>query len=146
VLCRALAGHHGQQQAVLRIEGRVVPVVAFVVVARVVGVTVLLLLGDEVPLLVELDLTRQGGKKPRARRGGSWPGHRRGRGGARRCPWRRRSGGWWRGCRSPRGGGPGHRRPCRWATGSVRGRCPCAGSRTSCRCGSRPCGCACRGR
>src|SRR3954469_14891848 len=110
VLRRTLAGHHRQQQPMLGIDRRVVPAVPFVVVAGVVGVTVLLLLGDEVPLLVELDLTGQRGKNPRARRGGLWPGRRRGRGGARRCPWRRRSAGWWRGCRTPRAGGPGQRR------------------------------------
>src|SRR3954453_14514029 len=87
---RALAGDHGQQQAVFGIDCRVIPIVPIVVVAGVAGVCVLLLLGDEVPLLVELDLTGPRGKKPRARRGGSWPGRRRGRGSARRCFWRRR--------------------------------------------------------
>src|SRR5262249_20775372 len=140
VLRTALARHHGEQQAVLRIDRRVIPVVSRVVVAGVAGVRVLLLLGDEVPLLVELHLTGQRGKKPRARRAGPWPGRRPWRGGARWRPWRPRSGGWWRGCRTPRGGGSGHRRPCRWAVGSAPGRCPFARSRTSYRCGSRPCG------
>src|ERR1019366_1867468 len=55
VLGRAFAGHHDEQQAVLGVDRRVVPVVALVVVAGVVGVAVLLLLADVVPLLVELD-------------------------------------------------------------------------------------------
>src|SRR5262249_8633517 len=90
VLRRALAGHHGKQEAVLRIDCRVVPVVPQVVVAWVVGVAVLCLLGDEIPLLVELGLTGARGKKPRARRGGSWTARQRGRGSARWCPGRRR--------------------------------------------------------
>src|ERR1051325_7705662 len=90
VLRRAFAGHHGQQQAVLRVDRRVVPVVAQVVVARVVGVTVLLLLADEVPLLVELDLPGARGKKPRTRRGGFSTACQRGRGSGRWCPGRPR--------------------------------------------------------
>ena len=40
------------------------------VVGRVGGVAMLLLLGDEGPLLIELDLTREGGKAPPTRRAG----------------------------------------------------------------------------
>ena len=39
-----------------------VPGVPLAVIGRVGGVAVLLLLGDEGPLLIELDLTREGGK------------------------------------------------------------------------------------
>ena len=46
----------------LGVEGHVVPVVAAVGVVGVVGVAVLLLLVDEGPLLIELDLAGLGGK------------------------------------------------------------------------------------
>ena len=74
---RSLAGDHGQQQAVLRIDRRVVPVVPLVIVAGIVRVAILLLLADEVPLLVELDLTGPRGKKPRVRRGVGGRGRQR---------------------------------------------------------------------
>src|SRR6516225_6193908 len=57
----------GQDQLVLGIIGEVVPPVPLVVVGRVGGVAVLLLLTDERPGLVELDLASPRGKKPRAR-------------------------------------------------------------------------------
>ena len=63
-----------------------VPPVPAVVVGRVVGVAVLLLLEDERPLLVELDLTGVRGKKPRARRGVAGRARRpAGRSGPRCC-------------------------------------------------------------
>ena len=46
----------------LGVEGDVVPLVPLVVIGRVGGVAVLLLLGDERPLLIELDLAGPGGK------------------------------------------------------------------------------------
>ena len=46
------------------------------VVARIVRGTILLFLANEVPLLVELDLTGLRGKKPQTRRGGFWTGRR----------------------------------------------------------------------
>ena len=63
------ARDHGQDQPMLGVECDVIPVVAAVVVGRVVGVEVGLLLGDVGPLLIELDLAGRGGKRPRARRG-----------------------------------------------------------------------------
>ena len=72
---RALARDDDEQQAVLGVDRRVIPVVALVVVGRVVGVAGLLLLGDEVPLLVELDLTGPRGKTapPPSSRFSAWP-------------------------------------------------------------------------
>jgi hypothetical protein len=69
VLGRAGAGDDGQDQAMLGIVGDEVPPVSLVVIGRVVGVAVLLLLGDERPLLIELNFAGLGGKRPRARRG-----------------------------------------------------------------------------
>jgi hypothetical protein len=57
-----LAGHHADDQPTLGVDGHVVPGVALAIIGRVGRVAVLLLLGDEGPLLVELDLTRPGGE------------------------------------------------------------------------------------
>src|SRR5262249_25658341 len=91
-----------------------------VAVGRVGGVAVLLLLGDERPLLIELDLTGPRGKKPRApreRRGRAvrrlGRAGRRGRGGPRRAA---RWGGW----RTPRRGARGLPGPSPRAGGSGR--------------------------
>ncbi len=46
----------------LGVKGDVVSVIPLVVVGRVGSIAVLLLLGDEGPFLIELDLTRPGGK------------------------------------------------------------------------------------
>ncbi len=54
VLGRPLAGHEAQEEATLRLEGGMVPVVSANPVERVVGVAVRLLLPDEAPLLIEL--------------------------------------------------------------------------------------------
>src|SRR6185437_14322587 len=71
-------GDHRQGQPVLRVVGDVIPVVPAVIVGRAVGIAVLLLLADEGPLLIELDLAGTGGKSPRARRGRPRRGDRRG--------------------------------------------------------------------
>src|SRR5262249_8200828 len=139
---------------VLGVVGDVVPPVALVVVGGVGRVTVLLLLGDERPLLVELDLTGPRGKKPRA------PGERRGRAGRRpgqagqRGPGGRRRAARWGGCRTPRRGVQVPRRPSPRAGGSGTAGCPCArrsgpgrrcsraaGTACACRGGRRPRGC-----
>jgi len=60
-------GDDRQDQPVLGVVGNMVPVAPLVVVGRISGVAVALLLGDEGPLLVELDLPGPRGKKPRAR-------------------------------------------------------------------------------
>ena len=62
-----------------------VPVVPLAVVGRVGGVAVLLLLGDEGPLLIELDLAVSGGKRPPARRGGRGRARRPSGCSGRRC-------------------------------------------------------------
>ena len=64
VLRRAFAGHDDEQQAVFGVDGRMVPIVALVVVMGVVRVAVLLLLADVVPLLVERDFTGPRGFAP----------------------------------------------------------------------------------
>ncbi len=61
-------GHDADDQAMLGVERPMVPVISLVVVGRVGAVAVRLLLGDEGPLLIELDLGRPGGKSPRVRR------------------------------------------------------------------------------
>ena len=58
----ALAGHQGQEQPALGIDGGMVPVVAAEPIQGVQRVARRLLLGDEAPLLVDLDLTGRGGK------------------------------------------------------------------------------------
>ena len=70
------AGHQGQEQPALRIDGGVVPVVASEPIQGVERIARRLLLEDEPPLLIDLDLTRLGGKKPRVRRGVSRRGCR----------------------------------------------------------------------
>jgi hypothetical protein len=59
--------HHREHQPVLSIDRHVIPPIPSVVVGRVGGVTVGLLLEDERPLLVELDLAGLGGKKETSR-------------------------------------------------------------------------------
>ena len=70
------ARDHTDNQAMFGVEGHMVPVVAAQVICRLVRVAALLLLGDEGPLLVELDFTGLGGKKPRDRRGVARRGRR----------------------------------------------------------------------
>ena len=59
---RSFAVDDFQHEFVLGIKGDVIPVVTASRVSRIVFVTVFLFLFDEVPLLVELNLLRQGGK------------------------------------------------------------------------------------
>ena len=59
-------GDDRQDQLVLGVVGDVVPPVPLVIIDRVGGIAILLLLGHERPLLVELDLAGPRGKKPRA--------------------------------------------------------------------------------
>ena len=63
VLDGACPRHDADDQAVFRVEGDVVPVVPPVIVSGVAAVAVRLLLGDEGPLLIELDLGREGGNR-----------------------------------------------------------------------------------
>jgi hypothetical protein len=72
VLDRARARDDGQDQAMLGIVGDMVPPVPLVVIGRVGRVAILLLLVDEGPLLIELDLAGLRGKKPRVPRGPPW--------------------------------------------------------------------------
>jgi len=64
-----LARHKAQQETALGVDGGMVPVVAAEAVQRVGWVTVGLLLADEAPLLVKLDLPGLRGKKRPARCG-----------------------------------------------------------------------------
>src|SRR4051794_9203366 len=74
LLGRPLAGDGTQHQPVLGVERHVVPVVAPAGVGRVSRVDVLLLLADERPLLVELQLAGPGGKRRPTRRATPWRG------------------------------------------------------------------------
>src|SRR4029077_9452069 len=56
-------------QAMFRVQGQVVPAIPAQVIGGGGGGAVLLPFADERPLLVELDLARVGGKRPRVRRG-----------------------------------------------------------------------------
>src|SRR5215472_962621 len=76
----ALARDHAQHQAVLGVESDMVPVVPLADVLRPVGLTMLLFLADEGPLLIKLGFPRLRGKKPRVHR--AVVGH----GGQRRQP------------------------------------------------------------
>ena len=85
VLGRPLAGHGAQDQPALGVDRDVVPGVPLPVVGGVGWVAVRFLLGDEGPLLIELDLTGVRGKKPRTRRGGHGRAPRRSGSGGRPC-------------------------------------------------------------
>src|SRR5512142_2211196 len=74
-----LARHEGQQQSALGIDGGVIPVVTTQRVERVERIARLLLLRDEGPFLIELDLPGRGGKRPPVLGGGARPGRRPGR-------------------------------------------------------------------
>ena len=65
---RAGAGNDGQDQAVFGVVSDMVPPVTLVVVGGIGGVAVVLLLGDERPLFVELNFAGLGGKGPRVPR------------------------------------------------------------------------------
>ena len=69
VLGRAFAEDDAQDQAVLGVEGYVLPALPLVLIRWIGALAVFLLLGDERPLLIELDLLGFRGKRPRARRG-----------------------------------------------------------------------------
>ena len=118
--------HDADDQATLGVEGDVVPVVPLVGVGGIGAVAVGLLLGDEGPLLIELDLGRQGGRPPRVRRGRPWHARRRSGCNGRRCwgsPGRAgRSGG----RRIPRRRAPGPTRPSPAGAGRRRGASPSA--------------------
>jgi hypothetical protein len=68
----AFAGHHTQDQPMLRIVRHVIPVVAPPLIGGLLVPAMALFLGDEGPLLVALDLAGTGGKRspvPRATAG-----------------------------------------------------------------------------
>src|SRR5512135_3102669 len=73
------ARHEGQQQSALGIDGGVVPVVTTQPVQRVERIARLLLLSDEGPFLIELDLPGRGGNRPPVLGGGARHGRRPGR-------------------------------------------------------------------
>src|SRR5438270_6536207 len=85
------------------VQGYVVPAIAAPVVGLVAAVAVLLLLGDEGPLLIELHRAGPRGKRPRTRRGVAGRGRRPAGRSGRRCPCSRRRGGRSCGRRSPPG-------------------------------------------
>ena len=74
-----LARHESQQQSALGIDGGVVPVVTTQPVQRVERIARLLLLRDEGPFLIELDLPGRGGKRPPVLGGEARHGRRPGR-------------------------------------------------------------------
>ncbi len=60
---------HRQDESAFGVKGDEVPCVAAVGVVGIVRVAILLLLADERPFLIDLDLAGLGGKSPRVRRG-----------------------------------------------------------------------------
>src|SRR5439155_158495 len=99
------------------------------------------LLGDEGPLLSQLELPGLRGKKPPTRGGALGRADRPGGRSASPCSYRPRRGDWWRGCRNPRGCGQGGPRPCPEGGASLPRECPCVRRKPSYTCGRRPCGC-----
>jgi hypothetical protein len=73
-LCRAAADHDADDQAMLRVQGDMVPAVAAEEVVGMPLSAMLFLLADKGPLLVELDFIGPRGKKPRVHRGVVWRG------------------------------------------------------------------------
>ena len=78
---QTLADHNFQDQTAIGVECDMIPLIATKPVLLLGGIAVLLFLGDEGPLLIQLHLAGIGGKKPRVRRGVSgrvrqtvWPG------------------------------------------------------------------------
>jgi acyl carrier protein len=69
VLFRPLAHDHTDHQPMLGVEGHLIPAIPLTAVGGVAGIAVFLRLGNEAPLLIELDLLGLRGKKPRTRRG-----------------------------------------------------------------------------
>ena len=146
VLDRPGPGDRRDDQPVFGVQRHVIPRVALVVVDRVGAVAVGLLLGDEGPLLIELDLGRPGGRSPRVRRGGPWRARRRSGYSGRRCWGSRGRVGRSAGRRTPRRRVPGPPRPSRWGAGHRSGACPCARRIGPCRRGGGACVGPCRGR
>ena len=146
VLDVAGPGHDAEHQPVLGVVGDVVPPVPMVRIGGVVRVAMLLLLEDERPLLVELDLLSPGGKKPRTRRGVAGRGRRPGGRSGPRCWGPRRRVGRWHARRCGRRGVGTPSRPCPDSVGNRTGASPSARRTGSGRCGSRGVGyaCACR--
>ena len=85
ILDRPLAGHDADHQPALGIDRDVVPGVSLAVIGRLGLVAILLLLGHERPLLIELGLAREGGKSRPTRRGGRGNARQRPDSGGRRC-------------------------------------------------------------
>jgi hypothetical protein len=137
-LAVALARHQGQEQSALGVDGGMIPIIATEPIERVEGIARSLLLGDEVPLLVDLDFTGSGGEGPRVRHGASRRGPRRAPGSASPCSCPHRPGDSWLASRSLPGCASGWRGLCRRESGRVQGRSPCAQRRNACRCVSRP--------
>lgn len=71
IVFRPLAVDDFQYEFVFGIQRDVIPIVAATSVRRIISVAIFLFLFDEVPLLVELNLFRLGGKAPRVRREGN---------------------------------------------------------------------------
>ena len=84
VLGRPFASHDADHQPTLDINRDMVPGVPLTVVGRVGLIAILLLLGDERPLLIKLRLASEGGKSRPTRRGGRGSDHQRSGSGGRR--------------------------------------------------------------
>ena len=76
LLDRPLARHHADHQAMLGIDGHMVPVVSLPSVVGVGRIAAFFLLAHKRPLFVELNLACIGGKRPRVRRGVGGRGRR----------------------------------------------------------------------
>jgi hypothetical protein len=68
VLFRSFAVDHFQHEPMFRINCNMIPIVATAGISRIVFVAMLFLFVNKVPLLVELEFLRLGGKPPRVRR------------------------------------------------------------------------------
>src|SRR5262249_28471040 len=123
-VAQVLADLDAEHQTAIRVKGHVVPLLTLGDVILVQQyVAMLLLLGDEGPFLIQLDLLRRGGKSPPIRRGR--PGHVRPPCASIVSPYsdRRRSGGRWLAPHNRRRYAPALPRPCLGSAWSCKAAC-----------------------